>query len=172
MAHINTFRELQSQWLDRLKKSGCRELFIGIESGNDDTLQHINKPFTSDVAFQTVTKILDAQISVKCYFILGFPGESENALTDTLELAYRLYNYAEKRGVRLRISPFRFRPYHGTALYNELLDKGINISPISNRIDILDSSDFNSFDCVSDNYAEYDENTLDKSMKELEKLTS
>ena len=48
MAHINTFRDLPSNWLDDIKKSGCRELFIGIESGNDETLKHIRKPFSAE----------------------------------------------------------------------------------------------------------------------------
>ncbi len=172
MAHINTFRDLPSNWLDEIKKSGCRELFIGIESGNDETLRHIRKPFSAATAYKTVSRILDAQIPVKCYFILGFPGETELALKDTLTLASRLRDYANRIGVQLRISPFRFRPYHGTALYDELVKKGRTITPILNRIDISDTSIFNPYDCVSGIYAEYDENTLNKYMSEMEKLNA
>jgi radical SAM superfamily enzyme YgiQ (UPF0313 family) len=172
MAHINTFRDLPSNWLDEMKNSGCRELFIGIESGNDETLKHIRKPFSAVTAYKTVSRILDAQISVKCYFILGFPGETELALKDTFTLASRLRDYANKVGVQLRISPFRFRPYHGTALYDELVKKGRTITPIMNRIDISDTGIFNPYDCVSGIYAEYDENTLNKYMSEMEKLNA
>jgi radical SAM superfamily enzyme YgiQ (UPF0313 family) len=170
MAHINTFRDLASNWLDEIKKSGCRELFIGIESGNDETLKHIRKPFSAVTAYKTVCRILDAQISVKCYFILGFPGETELATKDTLTLASHLRDYANKVGVQLRISPFRFRRYHGTALYDELVKKGRTITPIMNRIDISDTYIFNPYDCVAGVYAEYDENTLNKYMMEMEKL--
>jgi len=170
MAHINTFRDLPSRRLEDIKKSGCRELFIGIESGNDETLKRIHKPFSSNTAYKTVSRILDAQISVKCYFILGFPGETKSHLKDTLALASRLRDSANKRGVQLRISPFRFRPYHGTALYDELLKKGRTITEIINRIDMADTSSYNPYDCVAGIYAEYDEDTLNKYMIEMEKL--
>jgi radical SAM superfamily enzyme YgiQ (UPF0313 family) len=172
MAHINTFRDLPSSRLEDIKKSGCRELFIGIESGNDETLKHIHKPFSSNTAYETVSRILDAHISVKCYFILGFPGETESQLKDTVALASRLRDFANKRDVQFRISPFRFRPYHGTALYDELVKKGRTITPIMNRIDISDTGIFNPYDCVSGIYAEYDENTLNKYMSEMEKLNA
>lgn len=170
MAHINTFCDLPYNMLDEIKKSGCRELFIGIESGNEETLKHIRKPFSALTAYKTIARILDAQISVKCYFILGFPGETELAAKDTFTLASRLRNYADKVGVQLRISPFRFRPYHGTTLYNEIINKGQTILPIMNRMDISDTRIFNPYDCVSGVYADYDENTLNKYMMEMEKL--
>ncbi len=167
MAHINTFRHLSSKHLDDIKNSGCRELFIGIESGNDETLKHIRKPFTVDLAYKTVSRILDAQIPVKCYFILGFPGETELAAKDTINLATRLRDYADKKGVQFRISPFQFRPYHGTALRDEIVNKGQTIAPIRNRSDISDKGVANPFDCISGVFAEYDEHTLNMFMKEI-----
>jgi len=170
MAHVNTFRGLSSIHLEAIKKSGCHELFMGIESGNDDTLIHVRKPFTADTAYKTVCRILDAQISVKCYFILGFPGETASEAQDTIVFASRLREYANKIGVQLRISPFRFRPYHGTALYDELVKEGKTITEIQNRMDIADTSSVNPYDCVSGVYAQYDENTLNNYMSRLQEL--
>jgi len=170
MAHINTFHDLPSSQLEAIKKSGCRELFIGIESGNDDTLRHVRKPFSSNTAYKTVCRILDAQIPVKCYFIFGFPGETETAAQDTIILASRLRDYADKIGVQLRISPFRFRPYHGTALYDELVKEGRTITQIQNRIDISDTGSVNPYDCISGIYAQYDENALNKYMSQIQNL--
>jgi anaerobic magnesium-protoporphyrin IX monomethyl ester cyclase len=172
MAHVNTFRDLSSKRIDELKYSGCRELFMGIESGNDETLKHIRKPFTVDTAYKTVSRILDAQIAVKCYFILGFPGETESAAKDTIILASRLREYADKKGVQLRISPFQFRPYHGTTLYDEIVKKGQTITPIRNRADISDTGTANPFDCISGVYAEYDEQTLDNYLTEINSLNT
>jgi radical SAM superfamily enzyme YgiQ (UPF0313 family) len=172
MAHVNTFKDLPSRWLDNIKNSGCHELFIGVESGSNETLRHIRKPFSADTAYKTITRILDANIPVKCYFILGFPGETESALQDTLSLASRLQNYSTKSGAKLRISAFRFRPYHGTALYNELAEKGQPTSQIVNRLDTMKSNSFNPYDCVSGVYAEYNESILNKYMMEMEKLNA
>lgn len=170
MAHINTFRNLPAESLSDIKKSGCRELFIGIESGNDEILKHIRKPFSSETAYKTVCRILDAYVPVKCYFILGFPGETKSAVQDTVSLASHLKEYADQINVQLRISPFRFRPYHGTTLYNELVKKGWTIAQIQNRNDILDTKDFNPYDCISGCYSDYDDKFLDKCMYEMEKL--
>jgi anaerobic magnesium-protoporphyrin IX monomethyl ester cyclase len=172
MAHINTFKGLPSEWLDEIKKSGCRELFVGVESGSNEILRYIRKPFSANRAYETITRILDAQIPVKCYFILGFPGETETNLQDTLSLASRLRNYAFSVGVQLRISAFRFRPYHGTALYHELVQKGQDVTQIVNRADILKSNSFNPYDCISGVYAEYGEHILNKYMMEMEKLNA
>jgi anaerobic magnesium-protoporphyrin IX monomethyl ester cyclase len=172
MAHINTFRDLPSRCLNEIKKSGCREFFVGIESGNDETLKHIRKPFTVDIAYKTVSRILDAQIAVKCYFILGFPGETESAIRDTVTLASRLRDYANIIGVQLRISPFQYRPYQGTTLYDEIVKKGQTITQIQNRTDISNTGIVNPFDCISGVYAEYDENTLKNYLTEMVKLNS
>jgi radical SAM superfamily enzyme YgiQ (UPF0313 family) len=170
MAHINTFRDLPSKWLNDIKNSGCHELFIGVESGNNETLRHIRKPFSSETAYKTITRMLDSQISIKCYFILGIPGETESNLQDTLSLASKLKNYAGKIGGKLRVSVFRFRPYQGTTLYNEILEKGQSIIPIVNRLDTFESDSFNPYDCISGIYAEYNESILNKYMMEMEKL--
>ena len=103
---------------------------------------------------------------------MGFPGETESALQDTLSLASGLQNYAIENGAKLRISAFRFRPYHGTALYNELAEKGQTLTQIVNRLDTLKSNSFNPYDCVSGVYAEYNENILNKYMMEMEKLNA
>jgi len=172
MAHINTFRDLPSNQLDDIKYSGCRELFIGVESGNNETLRHIRKPFTVETAYETVSRILDAQIAVKCYFILGFPGETKSAAKDTIALASRLRDYADKKGVNFRVSPFQFRPYHGTTLFNEIYEDDKTITPIQNRADISDTDNIDPFDCTSGVFAEYDKHTLDIFMKKMKSINA
>lgn len=171
MAHINTFKCLDSEFFGELKKSGCKELFFGIESGNNSTLNQIHKPFSSEIAFETIKKVVDSGISAKCYFILGFPEETQLKAEDTIELATKLKNYSKRNNNgKVRISAFRFRPYHGTELYNNLLAKGNMISPIANRTDIEESKSINPFDCVSGVYCDYNEETLQNFMKEIENL--
>lgn len=170
MAHIVTFRDTPSKGLDDIKRSGCRELFVGVESGSDRMLEHIRKPFSADVAYRTVSHILDAQIPVKCYFILGLPGETESDARDTVSLARRMQDYASRVGVQLRISTFRFRPYHGTALYNELVQGGQAVTQITNRVDTLESDSLDPYDCTSGVYAVYSKSTLDGYMMEMERI--
>ena len=107
---------------------------------------------------------------MKCYFIIGFPGETESAAQDTVAFASRLREYADRIGVQFRISTFRFRPYHGTALYNELVKEGSPIAEIQNMVDISDTGSTNPYDCSSGNYAQYSEYTLNKYMTQMQEL--
>jgi radical SAM superfamily enzyme YgiQ (UPF0313 family) len=170
MAHVNTFRDLSSEYLSRIKYSGCKELFFGVESGSNVTLKHMGKAFTTETAFRTISNVLDSQLAVKCYFIMGYPGETEARAEETLSFATRLRKYALKVGSQFRISPFRFRPYHGTSIYNELIAAGIPISHISNRSDVDETQSVNPYDCTSGLFAAYSEATLGRFMTEMERL--
>ena len=81
-------------------------------------------------------------------------------------------NYAHQVNTPLRLSIFRFRPYHGTSLYDELVQSGKIVDQIANRIEVSESKSntVNPFDCISGVYAEYDERTLNKYVQEMEKL--
>lgn len=60
-------------------------------------------------------------------FMYGFPDETQEDMEETYKLACELRNISEKCEGTFRPSVFQFRPYHGTRLYNEILEKGIDI---------------------------------------------
>lgn len=61
-----------------------------------------------------------AGINAKCYFIFGFPGETEEDMQLTARLAHDLRDAASRYGAIFRSSVFQFRPYHGTELFHDL----------------------------------------------------
>ncbi|QQS59153.1 B12-binding domain-containing radical SAM protein [Candidatus Peregrinibacteria bacterium] len=126
MAHVGSFRNVNEELLKRLKESGCLELFIGIESGSQKMLKMIHKTHNLDLISKTITKILNSGISVKGFFIYGFPGETEEDCEDTFRLASSLKESSDKSDGDFRTSVFRFRPYHGTELYDLVSDSGTN----------------------------------------------
>lgn len=67
-----------------------------------------------------VESLLQAGISVKGYFICGFPGETAQQIKETINLALSLKMLKGRSGALFRASAFQFRPYHGTKLYNEI----------------------------------------------------
>jgi anaerobic magnesium-protoporphyrin IX monomethyl ester cyclase len=127
MAHVQTFRSVDDSMMQKLKSSGCFELFIGIESGSPKILSEINK--TKDVAavINNLTKVFKAGIHVKGYFIFGFPGETEADMEMTYQLALTLKEVAQRYGVNFRTSVFQYRPYHSTQIYHDLEAKGKNL---------------------------------------------
>jgi radical SAM superfamily enzyme YgiQ (UPF0313 family) len=120
MAHVMTFRGADSDLIRQVKRSGCSELFIGIESGSPEVLRRIHKTDNPALVLETLTNLFRAGINVKGYFIYGFPGETESDFQMTYELACRLKDASLKHGARFRPSVFQFRPYHGTELYHDV----------------------------------------------------
>ncbi len=133
MAHVTTFNKIDKSTLRDLKKSGCKELFIGIESGSPKILKSINKTHDTGVILKNLIGILRAGINIKGYFIYGIPEESHEDMDMTYELACKLKTASLRYGSDFRTSVFQYRPYHGTAIYHNLISKGIQTS--ANRIE-------------------------------------
>jgi anaerobic magnesium-protoporphyrin IX monomethyl ester cyclase len=127
MAHVQTFRDVDEDLMRRLKESGCKELFIGIESGSPKVLSQINKTKDIPTIIENLTKVFKAGINMKGYFIFGFPGETEDDMAQTYQLALQLKNLAGDCGVNFRTSVFQYRPYHSTQIYHELESQGKNL---------------------------------------------
>lgn len=108
--------------IDTLSASNCRELFIGIESGSERIRKKINKLGTIDEIIKVATTIMNEGIDLKGYFIYGFPQETEEDFKMTYELAVKLKEISNKLAGDFRTSVFQFRPYHGTQLYNEIIE--------------------------------------------------
>ena len=122
MAHIKSLQGSEDLFL-ALKESGCRELEIGLESGNDKIRKMIHKVGSVSEVYNVVTKLLDAGINVKGYFMYGLPEETLEECQDTYNLALKLCEYSKKTKENFRTSAFEFRPYHGTELYNKIKQK-------------------------------------------------
>lgn len=123
MAHIQSFRRVDENLLKKMKESGCSELSIWIESGNDDMLKKINKSNTQKDVKETIERIFKSWVSVKGYFIIWFPWETKEQIQDTYNLAKYLKELSLNYSVSFRLSVFQFRPYHWTQLYFDLLEK-------------------------------------------------
>lgn len=122
MCHIKSINNVNNERLIGLAKSGCREIFIGIESGSKDILKKINKTSDVEIIIDAVKRVIDAGINVKGYFICGFPNEKEEDLIKTLDLAKLLTEYGKRNNARFRNSTFQFRPYYGTELYDNIVE--------------------------------------------------
>jgi anaerobic magnesium-protoporphyrin IX monomethyl ester cyclase len=127
MAHVSTFNGASDEMMKALKKSGCHELFIGIESGSPKILKEIHKTHDLDLIGRNLSKVFRAGINIKGYFIYGFPGETEQDMSMTYNLALRLKRIAMEYEVNFRTSVFQFRPYDGTELHHRLESDGANL---------------------------------------------
>lgn len=75
---------------EKMRRAGCVRVFFGIESGNDTVLKLMNKQITVKQAEQAVNTCKRAGIQVGAFFILGYPGETDKTVLDTVDFASSL----------------------------------------------------------------------------------
>ncbi|WP_276372939.1 radical SAM protein [Chryseolinea sp. H1M3-3] len=162
MAHVLTFQNIDQSILNALKESGCKELFIGIESGSPRVLRSINKTHNLDIIIKNLSMVLKAKINIKGYFIFGFPGETQEEMEMTYHLAKTLKEIATAEGVTFRTSVFQYRPYHATEIYHDLASQGkaLQVEQVAGNQALSSLVGRIQFNFHSGNYAAVDSDTL------------
>ncbi len=120
-----------------MQKAGCQRIFFGIESGNPRILKIIGKRITPTQAQQAVEAAQQAGIETGGFFILGYPGETNDTLIDTLKFSSRLpldylsYSFPYPifgtglySRVQNQITQPNWRKQRGSASRHDLLFKG------------------------------------------------
>ncbi len=72
--------------LRKMKQAGCSEILIGIESSDDFVLKNMNKRIISDQQYQAVINVMEAGIVPILSLILGYEGETESSINNTIHL--------------------------------------------------------------------------------------
>lgn len=121
---INVLSRADDSLLDRLRASGCREVALGVESGSTRLLKYMGKRITPEMTVEAVTRLLRHGISVKGYFILGYPTETAIELEATIGHIEELWRLSDQLPGTFRASAFEFRPYPGTPEWNRLIAAG------------------------------------------------
>jgi radical SAM superfamily enzyme YgiQ (UPF0313 family) len=100
--------------LDMMKKAGCKSIHFGVESGNKEVLKSVNRVKPDDNKIKDIIDYCE-KIGIKttCFFILGFPKDTEETIRETIELSKELSpNVAEF---------FISTPYPGTKLSKSVI---------------------------------------------------
>lgn len=93
-------------------QAGCRRVYFGIESGDDGVLKLMNKKITAAEARHAVLAAHQAGLEVGAFFILFYPGETNQTVLNTLRFATSLP--LDYLGLTM---PY---PLPGTALYERV----------------------------------------------------
>ena len=72
---------------EAMRRAGCRTVFFGIESGSDEILRVMRKGITAAQARDAVWAAHDAGLEVGAFFILCYPGDSDETVLETLRFA-------------------------------------------------------------------------------------
>jgi anaerobic magnesium-protoporphyrin IX monomethyl ester cyclase len=82
--------DLKPQDYALLRRAGLERVHFGVESGDPDLLEFIQKRITIDQAREAFKAANEAGIETLAYFMVGLPGENSETLNRTVALAREL----------------------------------------------------------------------------------
>lgn len=102
-----------------LRRAGLRLLSFAPESGSPRMLALVKKQVDLEKMLAAMRHALDAGMALSCFLVIGFPGETEQSLAETLSLVRRM----AWLGVH-DVVVSKFVPYPGSKLFHELQARG------------------------------------------------
>jgi anaerobic magnesium-protoporphyrin IX monomethyl ester cyclase len=105
-----------SRLFHKLKEAGCYQVSIGVESGNQEILDGINKGIKLAEIENTFRLTREAGLETIAFFMIGNLGENEATIDDTIRFAKR---------IRPDFAQFTIAtPYPGTGMYEQVKREG------------------------------------------------
>jgi radical SAM superfamily enzyme YgiQ (UPF0313 family) len=97
-----------------MKKAGCYQVDLGVETGSDEALREY-KGFGKDLVIEGMRSIRQAGLESRLFFIIGPPSKTVDQINKTIDFAIELDpDYAVF---------FPACPYPGTALYDRMYEQ-------------------------------------------------
>lgn len=104
---------LTSDLLRKMKQTGCVDLKIGVESGDQYVLDNIiDKRLRLEKVVEVARMCQELDINLGAFYIIGFPGERKEQMERTIDFALKLHSDYETQ-----LNVFPVVPYFGTRLY-------------------------------------------------------
>jgi magnesium-protoporphyrin IX monomethyl ester (oxidative) cyclase len=106
--------------LKKMKKSGVKSIFVGVESGDQQILDRVvckSLDLNKVIEFANNSKKLG--LKTGAFYIIGFPGETKENMQRTVDFALDL-----KRKYDVGMHLFVATPSFGTKLFDECKNKG------------------------------------------------
>lgn len=114
--------DVSEKIVQKLKKTGCIYVALGIESGNNEILKKANKNTTVEINRRAIEILGKYNIPTKGFFIIGLPGETEETAWQTIKFA------DEMRAKGLRFADFySLTPFPGSPVWENPEKYGIKI---------------------------------------------
>lgn len=110
--------------IDIMEKAGCRQIYYGIESGSSKILNLLKKAYSINTALSIVSYSLKKGIYVTASFILGFPEETAEDISVTLNAFFETVSLGAASKLHL------LGVEYGTPLYQEVKDCMIFCPPV------------------------------------------
>jgi len=107
---------VDSELLSAMKAAGCWVIGYGIEAGSDSTLSKMKKGVNLEQTRRAIEQTVAAGIAAVAHCVLGYPGETEKDIRDTIRFV---------KSLPLDFAQFYCAvPFPGSALYEEAKREG------------------------------------------------
>jgi len=104
-AKVSLRREMSYGLLRKMRAAGCSSLSYGVESGSPRVLKDMRKYVDLEVAKSVIEDTYKAGIRANCFFIIGYPTETEDDFQMTLdfieESARFIYRFDQVTGCHI-----------------------------------------------------------------------
>lgn len=130
---INEIIKWDDTFIRLLKESGCKSVFIGAESGSQDILDRIDKKIRDVDILPSFRKLKKHDIDVAVNWMVGLPAETHTDVVKTVKCikeGVRSYDYNIDK---FKVYLYRFVPFPGTPIFNELGKEEMDRFPKSAR---------------------------------------
>jgi radical SAM superfamily enzyme YgiQ (UPF0313 family) len=99
-------KEMTLSLTKKMKKAGCDYAIIGVESGSQKILNLMRKGYTINIVERCLKNFHNAGIMTHVNLIVGFPGENEKTIKETLDFIKRNRRYINQIEInRLNVLP-------------------------------------------------------------------
>jgi len=84
------FDDLDEDLLARMSQAGCRLIHFGVETGKQTTQKEMRKEIDVERAQKIIKRAHKLGVATACFYMFGFPGETQEDRGETLALAISL----------------------------------------------------------------------------------
>lgn len=118
------FPKFTISFLELIKEAGCKEIYVGAESGSQRILNLINKDCKVENIIEAAEKLVSVGIKMSCNFMSGFPEETKEDIQKTIELMFTLRKIG-KSPKQLHIGGILiYTPYPATPMFHKVVNHG------------------------------------------------
>jgi len=119
---IRTILNMEEEDFELLQRAGCRRLPIAVESGSKKIQALLKKPVDVQRLLEVNRNLKKFDMSPVYLFMMGLPTETEEDLTESVSLAFKLLDENPKAETSFNI----YTPFPGTELFDITVKHGLH----------------------------------------------